>query len=66
MTPINNRRAFLRSCAVLGAVGAAGILLPGCEKKDSGAKSAAVIKSRADQVVDFKKKFWDPAVELGL
>ena len=53
MNPINNRRAFLRSCAVLGAVGAAGILLPGCEKKDAGAgKSAAVIKGRADQVVD--------------
>ena len=55
MNPINNRRAFLRNCAVLGAVGAAGILLPGCEKKDSGAgKSAAVIKGRADQIVDFK------------
>lgn len=33
MNPINNRRAFLRNCAVLGAVGAAGILLPGCEKR---------------------------------
>ena len=55
MNPINNRRAFLRNCAVLGAVGAAGILLPGCEKKDAGAaKSAAVIKGRADQVVDFQ------------
>jgi len=55
MNPINSRRAFIKSCAVLGAVGAAGILLPGCEKKDTGgSKSAAVIKGRSDQVVQFK------------
>lgn len=59
----NNRRLFLKNCAIVGAAGALGIGLAGCDKGDKAAqagKSAsastgpAVIGSAGDKVVEFK------------
>ena len=51
----NSRRAFIKQVALLGVAGAAGLILPGCDKPAKPAAGApAVIKSRADQVVSFK------------
>lgn len=58
MQPNNNRRLFLRNCALVGAAGALGLGLSGCDKADKGAKTAsgapAVVGSVGDKVVEFK------------
>ena len=51
----NSRRAFIKQVALLSAAGAAGLILPGCDKPPKVVDGApAVIKQRADQVVKFK------------
>jgi len=51
----NSRRTFIKQVALLGVAGAAGLILPGCDKPTKTVAGApAVIKSRADQVVSFK------------
>lgn len=44
MQPNDHRRLFLKNCAIIGAAGALGMSLTGCDQADKTAKARAPLR----------------------